>query len=134
MADLESELSGVRRAKDFAFFVENRQGIWRTVVAENGHGAIDGFLVSVAHPGSTMLGPGVMRDEELAAALIADQLRHHARFGRAPVFLVPLDRPALQRRIYDWGGRNLEIHFAQVRGAFVPCAGVAMPTFMPETA
>ena len=134
MADLEFELSRIRREKDFAHFIENRQGIWRTTVAENAAGGIDGFLVSVAHPGSTMLGPGVMRDEELAAALIADHLRHHAAAGLAPVFLIPLDWPALQRQMYDWGGRNLEIHFAQVRGAFEPFAGVVMPTFMPETA
>jgi GNAT superfamily N-acetyltransferase len=134
MADLEFELAGIRREKDFAHFVENRQGVWRTIVAENAAGGIEGFLVSVAHPGSTMLGPGVMRYEELAAALVADQLRHHALSGRAPVFLIPLDKPALQRRIYDWGGRNLEIHFAQVRGAFKPFSGVVMPTFMPETA
>ena len=134
MANLEFDLCHIRRARDFAHFIENRQGIWRTIVAENDAGAIDGFLVSVAHPGSTMLGPGVMRDDDVAAALIADQLRHHAAAGLAPVFLIPLDRPALQRQMYAWGGRNLEIHFAQVRGAFSPFAGVAMPTFMPETA
>jgi hypothetical protein len=76
----------------------------------------------------------VIRDDDLAAALIADQLRHHAAAGLAPVFLFPLDRPALQRQIYAWGGRNLEIHFAQVCGAFSPFTGVTMPTFMPETA
>ena len=134
MADLEFELSGIRRGRDFAHFVQNRQGVWRTTVAENSAGGIEGFLVSVAHPGSTMLGPGVMRYEELAAALVADQLCHHAISGRAPVFLIPLDKPALQRQIYDWGGRNLEIHFAQVRGTFKPFSGVVMPTFMPETA
>jgi predicted N-acetyltransferase YhbS len=134
MVDLEFELSGICREKDFAHFIEDRRKIWRTIVAENPAGGIDGFLVSVAHPGSTMLGPGCMRDEDLAAALIADHLRHHAGFARAPVFLMPLDHPALQRRIYQWGGRNLEIHFTQVRGAFSPFAGIVMPTFMPETA
>lgn len=134
IADLERELSHIRREKDYAFFVENRQGIWRTTVAENAAGRIDGFLVSVAHPGSNMLGPGVMRDEAVAAGLVADHLRHHAAAGRAPVSLIPLDRPGLVRQMYAWGAKNLEIHFAQVRGAYTGPVGVAMPTFMPETA
>jgi ribosomal protein S18 acetylase RimI-like enzyme len=134
IADLERELSHIRREKDYEFFVENRKGIWRTSVAENAAGGIDGFLVSVAHPGSNMLGPGVMWDEVVAAGLIADHLRHHAEAGRAPVSLIPLDRPGLVRQMYTWGAKNLEIHFAQVRGAYAPPAGVTMPTFMPETA
>jgi GNAT superfamily N-acetyltransferase len=133
MADLERELCHIHRPGDYAFFVENRQGIWRTTVIESRPGAIDGFLVSVAHPGSTMLGPGVMRDDDPAAALIADHLKHHAIANRAPILLTPLDRPALVRRLYAWGARNLELHFAQVRGASTPHTGVAMPTFMPET-
>jgi len=90
--------------------------------------------VSVAHPGSTMLGPGVMRNDDLAAALITDHLLHHAHSDRAPVFLIPLDRPNLQQQMYAMGARNLEIHFAQSRGRFTPHTGVTMPTFMPETA
>jgi hypothetical protein len=134
MADLEQELGHVRREKDYAFFVENGQGIWRTTVAEAVDGRIEGLLVSVAHPGSNMLGPGVMRDDAVASGLIADHLRHHAEAGRAPVSLIPLDRPGLVRQMYAWGAKNLEIHFAQVRGAHSPPAGVSMPTFMPETA
>lgn len=134
MANLETELSHIRREKDFALFIRNDQQIWRTTLAQNAAGHIDGFLVSVAHPGSTMLGPGVMRTDDLAAALITDHLRHHAQFNRAPVFLIPLDRPALQQQMYAIGAKNLELHFAQVRGPFTPHAGVTMPTFMPETA
>jgi GNAT superfamily N-acetyltransferase len=134
IADLEQELGHIRREKDYMFFVENRQGIWRTTVAENAAGRIEGVLVSVAHPGSNMLGPGVMRDDAVAAGLIADHLRHHAEAGRAPVSLIPLDRPGLVRQMYAWGAKNLEIHLAQVRGAYSPPMGVSMPTFMPETA
>src|SRR4051812_19928253 len=32
MAALEQELCHIRREKDYAFFIENRQGIWRTTV------------------------------------------------------------------------------------------------------
>jgi GNAT superfamily N-acetyltransferase len=134
MAALEWELAHIGRSKDYAFFVENRQGIWRTTMAENADGQVEGFLVSVAHPGSNMLGPGVMRDEAVASALVADHLRNHAEAGRAPVSLIPLDRAGLVKQMYAWGAKNLEIHFAQVRGAYTAPAGVAMPTFMPETA
>jgi hypothetical protein len=132
IAALEDEIAHIRREKDYRFFVENRQGIWHTLVFESPSGSVDGFLVSVHHPGSHMLGPGVMRTDEAAGALIAAQLNHHA--GRSPIFLVPLDRPALQRQVYQWGGKNVEIHFAQVRGIYTPVNGVVMPTFMPETA
>jgi hypothetical protein len=134
MANLEMELCHIRREMDYAFFVRNDQRIWRTIVAEAPSGRIDGLLVSVAHPGSTMLGPGVMRTDDLAVALIVDHLIYHALFDRAPVFLIPLDRPALQQQMYSTGAKNLELHFAQSRGPFTPPTGVTMPTFMPETA
>ena len=132
MAALEEEVVHIRREKDYRFFIENLQGIWHTLVFESSPGTIDGFLVSVHHPGSHMLGPGVMRTDEAAAALIAAQLNHHA--GRSPIFLVPLDRPALHQQVYQWGGKNVEIHFAQIRGTYTAPDGVVMPTFMPETA
>ena len=53
--------------------------------------------------------------------------------GRSPVFLLPVDRPALVRQAYAWGARNCELHFHQVLGDWTPFAGVNMPTFMPET-
>jgi GNAT superfamily N-acetyltransferase len=134
IAALEFELAHIRRQKDYAFFVENRQGIWRVTLAQTPAGRIDGVLVSVAHPGSTMLGPGVFRNDTLATALIADHLRHHAASGVAPVSLIPLDHPALVRQMYAWGAKNLELHLAQVRGHYTPPVGITMPTFMPETA
>jgi hypothetical protein len=36
--------------------------------------------------------------------------------------------------MYDWGARNCELHFCQVRGEFKPFQGISMPTFLPETA
>lgn len=128
---LEAELVGIRREKDYRFFIDNAMGIWHTLVIEDDRGGIDGFLGSVAHPGSNLLGPGVMRSEADAAALIAAQLDHHR--GRTPVFLVPAEAAGLVQTLYGWGARNCELHFAQVRGAFTPATGMIMPTFMPET-
>jgi hypothetical protein len=73
----------------------------------------------------------VVRSEETAAALIFCELHHHP--GRSPVFLVPVERGGLVRQVYEWGGRNCEFHFYQVRGEFRPFQGISMPTFLPET-
>ena len=131
MVELEMQISHIRREKDYRHFIQNPEGIWHVSVWANADGSIDGFLASVAHPGSNMLGPGVAKTEDVAAALVLGELNQNR--GRSPVFLVPVDRPGLVRRMYDWGAKNVEIHFCQVRGHFEPFAGVVMPTFMPET-
>jgi GNAT superfamily N-acetyltransferase len=131
MAELEMELSGISRQKDYRYFVENAGGIWHMSVLEGSDGRLDGFLASVNHPGSNMLGPGVARTQDAAAALLLAELDHHR--GRSPVFLVPVECAGLVRQVYAWGGRNVELHFHQVRGEFPPFRGVNLPTFMPET-
>jgi len=132
MVELEEGVSGIRRAKDFAYFIENARGIWHVSVLEDGRGGIEGFLCSVNHPGSNMLGPGIMRSDEAAIKLIRAELNQHR--GRSPVFLIPADRGDLVRQVYQLGGKNCEIHFAQCLGNYSPARGVVMPTFMPETA
>jgi len=132
MVALEEQVSGIRRGKDFAYFIENKRGIWHVSVLDDGRGGIEGFLCSVNHPGSNMLGPGVMRSDEAAVKLVRAELNQYK--GRSPVFLIPADHGELVRQIYKMGGRNCEIHFAQCRGNYSPAKGVAMPTFMPETA
>ena len=131
MVALEMEINHISREKDYRYFIENVAGIWHVSVLENEAGAIDGFLVSVKHDSSNMLGPGIARTDQQAAALIQVELNHHR--GLQPVFLVPVERRALVETMYGWGARNCEIHFAQVLGDFTPPSGVAMPTFMPET-
>ena len=79
-----------------------------------------------------MLGPGVARREEQAAALILRELNQYR--GRQPLFLVPADCGHLVRLLYGWGARNCELHVSQVRGESVPARGVIMPTFLPESA
>ena len=131
MADLEMQISQIRRGKDFEYFVRNDLGIWHVSVLEDASGGLEGFLVSVKHPASTMLGPGAARTEEAALALIAAELDHH-RGGR-PVLLVPVECRRIVSTLYEWGARDCEIHFAQVRGPFNGFQGISMPTFMPET-
>ena len=131
MAALEMELCHIRRADDFRHFIENEAGIWHASVIENSRGEIDGFLCSVNHPGSNMIGPGAMRTQADAVALLHAELDAHR--GRAPVFLAPVESADLVRTAYSWGARNCEVHFCQVLGQFEGFGGVSMPTFMPET-
>ena len=126
---LEQELVGIERTKDFAYFTENALGIWSGSVWEEG-GEIGGFLFAVAHPASNLLGPGVARTQEIAAALLATERQKHP--GN-PVFLVPATCTALLQTLYSWGARNCELHVAQVRGAWQEPLGVLFPTFLPET-
>lgn len=131
IAALELANVHISRQKDFKYFLANADGIWHGSVIEDDSG-IRGFLFSIQHPASNMLGPGWARDDEDAMALIQAELDHHR--GRSPVFLVPVDRPDLVARLYASGARNCEIHLAQVRGTYQPPKGISMPTFMPETA
>lgn len=131
MAALEWDVSGITREVDYRYCVDNRRGFWRVSVLERPAGALDGFLISSAHPAMNMIGPGVARSEEAAAALIHHELNHHR--GRAPVVLVPMEKERLVRQVYAWGGRNVEMHFCQVRGTMQPFSGVNLPSFLPET-
>lgn len=129
---LEFEVAGISRERDYCYFIENDDEIWQTMVVDSeNEGEIDGFLVSIDHPGSQLIGPGASRDPETAFALIA---AHLDRFrGKRPVFLVPVDQPELVSRLYGLGARNCELHFAQVLGEKQPISGIVTPTFMPES-
>jgi GNAT superfamily N-acetyltransferase len=129
---LEKELSGVVRERDYRYCIENKPGFWHTSVFENGGGTIDGFLASSLHPALNMMGPGFCRTDEQAIALIARAL--DVNRGRSPLVLVPVERSRVVRQMYDWGAKNCELHFCQVRGEFQPFKGINLPTFVLETA
>ena len=131
MAAVEQEVSGISRKPDYRYCIENARGLWRVSVIESPGGDVDGFLISSRHPASNMLGPGVTRTEEDAAALIAAELDQHK--GRKPVAVIPMEKTKLVRQMYEWGARNCEMHFCQVRGEFQPFRGVNLPAFLPET-
>ena len=132
IADLEFELNGIRREKDYEFFTINESGHWGVSVFESANGKIEGFLCSVNSVGSKMLGPGVMRQAQHAESLIYHELDKRHR-GNSPVFLIPVNQGGLVKSLYGWGARNCEMHLCQVLGDCPPMNGVTMPTFMPET-
>lgn len=132
MGSLEFEVSGISRERDYCYFIENSTGIWKTFVAVGADGGIEGFLASVDHPASRLIGPGVMRSAAAAEALLRAQLDRFR--GKAVVFLLPATEKGLIAAAYTMGARNCELHLGQVRGEVQPVAGIAMPTFMPESA
>jgi GNAT superfamily N-acetyltransferase len=132
MTALEMEVAGIRRDKDFRYFIENRAGFWHTAVLPNSAGGLAGWIVSSAHPGVNMIGPCVARDEASALALLLLELNRHR--GRQPVFLAPVECSEMVRNLYARGARNCELHFTQARGHWQPFSGVSTPTFLPETA
>lgn len=132
IADLEEALQGVRREKDYQFFLDNKVGDWQVWVLEDAGGALSGVLVSSQHPHWGMLGPGVAKDSECALALLWRAL--DSRRGRTSVVLIPCVEPLVVQRLYGWGARNIELHAAQSTGIPPKARGIAFPTFLPESA
>ena len=131
MVALEKRLIGIERTKDFEYFIENKRDIWNTVVSRDTNGTLLGFLGSVDHPASQMIGPGVAESDQIALCMLAKLLDRFR--GKCPVFLLPVTAKEAVQTAYSWGARNCEIHFSQCRGESQLPRGVVIPTFMPET-
>ena len=131
MVALEKRLCGIERAKDFQYFIENKRGIWNTLVCRDTNGTLLGFLGSVDHPASQMIGPGVAENDQTALSMLTTLLDRFR--GKCPVFLLPVTAKEAVQTAYSWGARNCEIHFSQCLGKNQPPKGILMPTFMPET-
>ncbi|MCX7184103.1 MAG: GNAT family N-acetyltransferase [Nitrosospira sp.] len=131
MAALEEEISGIRRELDYRYAIANPGGWLHAQVIESEAGGIEGWLVCVRHPALNMIGPGIARTEEGAAALILSALERFR--GQKVLLVIPMDKRLLVETLYGWGARNVEIHLFQVRGEFQPFAGVSLPSFLPET-
>ena len=101
-------------------------------MAEGEDGEVEGFLVSVDHAATKMIGPGVMTTEGAAEALLRVQIDRFR--GKTVVFLLPSGERKLIATAYSFGARNCELHLGQVRGVLQPVAGIVMPTFLPESA
>lgn len=132
MVSLEKELVSIEREKDYHFFLRNDHHIWHTSILVGTDGTLGGYIVSVNDPGSNMLGPGLARDETLAAALVRGELNYHR--GCSPIWLVPSGSRKLVDAMYAMGAKNCDLHVSQVLGDYVPETGIVLPTFMPETA
>jgi GNAT superfamily N-acetyltransferase len=131
MRELEEIVSGIGRSQDYAHFINNELGIWHCSVFDGPDGIL-GWIASINHPASSMIGPCVAADSGSAIELLRSELEY--RRGQQVVFLVPADSTPLVRAAYEMGAKNCELHLLQVRGQFLPLKGISLPTFMPETA
>lgn len=129
---LERSQTGLEHERDYTYFIQNADGIWKTWVLEDSDGKIGAVLGSVFDPGSCMLGPGVMQTENQMLALIFTALSARKKQGATPIFLVPSKCSEAIRTLYSWGARNTEIHVGQCLGGCDAPRGIVMPTFMPE--
>lgn len=132
MSALEMELAGIRRDHDFRYFLDNRDGFWHVSVCVGSAGQIDGFAVSSAHPAFNIIGPGAARTVAEATALVHVELNRYP--GLSPVIFAPVHAAELVRQLYQWGARNAEMVFSQVRGPYQPPTGILLPTILPESA
>lgn len=132
IADFELWLNGVRKERDYRFFVENEDSGWRVAVIEKADGALAGFLAASTHASGPQLGQGVAEDETTMQALVHGMLDQHFR-GRHVVWLLPVGCSGLVRQAYAWGARNRETHLFSVLGDAPPIRGITIPTFLPES-
>lgn len=133
MVNLEHHHQGIKREKDFRFFLKNQTGAWKTWVVDHPNKqALCGFMVASIHPDLNMIGPGCASDAETSLALIWKAL--HAHSGGVVVILVPSHAREILSTLYQWGGRNIELHVAQATGEVPDASGFNFPTFLPESA
>ena len=76
MVDLENRLCGIKRRKDFEYFIKNNAGIWNTVICRSKGGKLIGFLSSVNHPASKMIGPGVGENDKIILECLQFSLKN----------------------------------------------------------
>jgi len=131
MGDLEMTVSNIRREMDYRYAIANPRQALHATVYENDQQTIDGFMISVKHPALNMLGPCVARSEEVALALIRNELERFRSTGA--LLVIPMQKRKLVEQLYLWGAVNVETHLLSVRGEFREFNGVNMPSFLPET-
>lgn len=131
MGELEMEISGIRREMDYRYAIENPRGALHAIVYENDQKEVDGFMISVKHPALNMLGPCIARTEEIAIALIKQEIRRFQ--GTWVLFSIPMEKRIMVEKMYEWKAINVETHLKEVWGEFPGFNGVSMPSFLPET-
>jgi GNAT superfamily N-acetyltransferase len=132
IADFEFRQNGIRREKDYRFFIENQSGCWRLSVIEKDDGTLAGFLAASAFPTDNLLGQGVAENEATMLELMQGMLDQHFR-GKTVAFILPSMCTALVRQAYAWGARNRETNLLSVLGEAPRMHGITLPTFLPES-
>lgn len=132
IADFEFRLNGIRKEKDYRFFIENAASGWRLAVIEKADGDLAGFLAASEQPTDNLLGQGVAEDESTMLELMQGMMNQHFR-GKTVAFILPSACTRLVSQAYTWGARNRETNLLSVLGNAPPMLGITLPTFLPES-
>jgi ribosomal protein S18 acetylase RimI-like enzyme len=132
MGDLEFKISGIKREADYRYFLTNTDGLWHVSVFPSATtGELDGFLVSSCAGDDVKIGPGVVKTEQQAAALLWNELKRYP--GKTVLVLSPALYRGVLEWLYQWKARNIELHVGQVYGEMKIPKGITFPTFLPES-
>jgi GNAT superfamily N-acetyltransferase len=132
MINLEMSLYSRERRKDYEYMIQDDSGVWNSHVYCGSDGSIEGFLFSVKHPSSNIIGPGVMQNPAVTAALIKSHLDYYR--GMSPLVIIPSNSAELVQEMRTLKARNCELHITQVykHAEVLPQKGVFLPSFLPE--
>lgn len=130
MVMLEKEIHGQDHGKDLQYMINDTSGHWNCHVIEK-EGIIQGFLCSVSHACSKIIGLGVMKDCSDSLALIKSHLNYYR--GQSPLLLIPAKEKQLVQALLNMKARNIELHISQtISGEDIEPSGIVLATFMPE--
>ena len=131
ITDLEKRLTGIVRPQDWSYLIGH--GIPFQVLLIEGPGAIlMGVLNATNHPANCTLGPAVAVSEAAMSSLLFASLPFV--MDRTVLVLAAPTAQYLCNLLYQWGGRNTDIHLLQVRGEYTEPLGVQLMSFLPESA
>ncbi|MCM8532656.1 MAG: GNAT family N-acetyltransferase [Lentisphaeraceae bacterium] len=132
LVSLERSINGFDHSKDLEFIIANESGSWQCHIIENEHAKITGFLCSVNHACSKIIGLGAILKHEDTLTLIKSHLNNFKGFS--PLLLIPAKEKELVQALLKMKAKNIEIHMTQSLGTApaTTTKGLFMPTFLPE--
>lgn len=131
LLELEMSVSGQDHSKDLKHIISSNSSIWNCHLIEK-NSKILGFLCSVNHPSSKIIGLGAAYSSIDMIPLIKSHLNFYN--GSSPLLLIPSKEKNLVEAMLKLKARNIEIHLTQSLNcsAQMELNGVMLPTFMPE--
>ncbi|MCM8542351.1 MAG: GNAT family N-acetyltransferase [Lentisphaeraceae bacterium] len=131
MVLLEKEIHGQDHGKDLQYIINGSSVHWNCHVLEK-DGNIQGFLCSVNHSSSKIIGLGAIYDSSDTLRLIKSHLNYFK--GHSPLLLIPAREKLLVQELLKMKARNIELHITQVLSdtQATPVNGLTIPTFLPE--
>lgn len=131
MVEVEKEIHGQDHGKDLQYIIKDSSGCWHCHIFEN-EGEIQGFLCSVKHASTNIIGLGAVRSASSTLPLIKSHLKYFK--GQSPLIIVPAREKLIVQELLKMKARNVELHVTQSisKDPLQPVKGIVIPTFMPE--